>query len=107
MPTVRVAAPIAAVPGLIRQAVAAVPHASLIDVDDAYALVGVRTNLAFRAETTRFDFADNGDGTASVHARSTNLIVLPSIGPPADDVLSTGRAVLDELVRLAAERYGR
>lgn len=103
MTQVTVDAPLSALPDLVRRAVGEVPRAALIELTDDGALVGRRASTALGAETTRFTFRARPGGGCVVRARSVNTLVFGYVGTAPDAVIDTGRAVLDALVRAAAD----
>ncbi|WP_132047103.1 hypothetical protein [Curtobacterium sp. PhB136] len=102
MPSVTVHVPISGIPDLFRRAVEAVPNANLIEVLPDRALVGRRTTVAIRSETTRFTFHAKGEGVSELRVQSTNGGVF-GVARYDGVVLETGRQVLQELSQLDLE----
>ncbi|WIB65761.1 hypothetical protein [Curtobacterium sp. MCBD17_040] len=108
MAKVVVAAPVDALPELLRAAVRTVAGATLIEVRPDGALVGRRSNFALGSETTRFTFSARPDGSSEVTAEATNGGSIASTALLGSNftrgaLLENGRAVLNALAQNARD----
>jgi len=98
-------------PAVFKEAVGAVPSATIIEVRPNGAIVGRRTTFAAMSETTRFAFKRRDVGTSEVEVLGTTggVLGLASFRGEIESpgmVLDTGRAVLRSLDEILVRRDG-